>query len=174
MKSFVYLLSIILIIAVVGFFVFKQPNGQAWLSIDDFVPNTQIISEKINLATNKINAVFKKPISKNDSTIKVYRWKDSNGNWSYSDKPKASIESEEMLFDQENIVVLPAFDQPTIDALNSNPKGKYDNDAPNTLLSKPGKVLELYKDAKNVQKLMDTRQQNISKAIKESTGKTPL
>jgi hypothetical protein len=110
MKSFVYLLSIILIIAVVGFFVFKQPNGQAWLSIDDFVPNTQIISEKINLATNKINAVFKKPISKNDSTIKVYRWKDSNGNWSYSDKPKASIESEEMLFDQENIVVLPAFD----------------------------------------------------------------
>lgn len=170
MKLFVYLLSIVFIIAVVGLFVFKQPNGQAWLSADDFVPNTQIISEKINLATNKLHAVFERPISKNDSNVRVYRWKDSNGHWSYSDKPKASVESEEMLFEQENIVVLPAFNVPTIDVLNSNPKEKYDNDAPNTLLSTPSKVLELYKDAKNVQKLMDARQQDISKAIKESAG----
>jgi hypothetical protein len=168
MKLFVYLLPIILIIAVAGLFFLKQPNGQAWLSVDDFVSNTQIISEKINLATNKLNAVFEKPISKNDGTIKVYRWKDSNGHWSYSDKPKASIESEEILFDQKNSVVLPVFSLPTVDTLNSNPKEKFDSSAPNTSLNTTSKVLELYKEAKNVQKLMDARQKNVSEAIKES------
>jgi hypothetical protein len=168
MKLVVYLLSIILIIAVAGLFVFKQPNGQAWLSVNDFLPSTQVMTEKINLATNKLNTIFEKPISKNNSTVKVYRWKDSNGNWSYSDKPKASIESEEMLFDQKNSVVLPAFNQPTVDTLNSNPKEKFDSSAPNTSFNTTSKVLELYKEAKNVQKLMDARQQNISEAIKEN------
>jgi hypothetical protein len=64
--------------------------------------------------------------------------------------------------------VLTAFNQPTVDTLNSNPKEKFDSSAPNTSFNTTSKVLELYKEAKNVQKLMDARQNNVSEAIKES------
>jgi len=51
----------------------------------------------------------------------------------------------------------------------SNSKKKYDNSEQKTLSTSPSKVLELYQDANNVQKLMDARQDKISKAIKEKT-----
>lgn len=170
MKFFVYLISIISIIALAGLFVFKQPNDQAWLSLDGFLPNTQIINEKIYLVTNKAHEIFKNSKPETDNKVKVYRWKDSNGNWSYSDTPKASIKNEEIQFDQKNIVVLPAFDVSTVNSSNNNSKEKHGNVSSDTLMTSPSKVLELYKDANNVQKLMDERQQKVSKAIKDSSG----
>lgn len=167
MKFFTYLLSLISIIALAGLFVFKQPNGQVWLSVDSFIPNTQIINEAINLARNKLHQVLENDIPETDGTVKIYRWKDSYGHWHYSDKAKASIESEEVIFDPKDIIVLPAFDVPSVDLSHS--KEKHDNADPNTLISSPSKVLGLYQDANNVQKLMDARQDNISKAIKDSS-----
>lgn len=165
MKSFVYLISIISIIALAGLFVFKQPNGQAWLSLDGLLPTTQVINEKLNLVTNKVHDIFESNKTEIDNKVKVYRWKDSNGNWSYSDKPKESMKNEEMQFDPNNIVVLPAFNVPTVNSSGSNSKEKHDSVSTNTLMTSPNKVLELYKDAKNVQKLMDERQQKVSKTI---------
>ncbi|MDX2368912.1 MAG: hypothetical protein QNK36_10985 [Colwellia sp.] len=169
MKFFAYLLTIISIIALVGLFVFKQPNGQAWLSTDVLLPNIQVISEKINDVTKKIHKVFNNGIPEKNSTVKVYRSKDSNGNWSYSDKPNVATESEAVSFDPKGIVVLPAFDVSSVDLSHSTTTEKHDNAIPNTVITTPSKVLELYKDVNNVQKLMDARQQKLSKAIKEST-----
>lgn len=170
MKVFVYLISIIAIIALAGLFVFKQPNGQAWLSLDGFLPDTQVINEKINLVTKKVHKIFDNNKAEINNKVKVYRWKDSNGNWSYSDNPDASMENEEMLFDPKNIVVLPAFDVPTVNSSDTNSKEKHDNVSPNTLMTSPRKVLELYKDANNVQQLMDDRQKKVSKAIKDNNN----
>ena len=168
MKFFIYLITIIVIIALAGLFVFKQPNGQAWLSIEDFLLNTQAINEKVNLVTNQLHEVFKSNIPEKNTTVKVYRWKDSNGNWSYSDKSKAPNESTELLFDQNNIVVLPAFDTTTTNS--SNPIKNHGNTASKDLITKPNKVVELYKDVNNVQGLMDTRQDTIAEAIKKNTN----
>jgi hypothetical protein len=170
MKSVVYLTSIISIIALAGLFIFKQPNGQAWLSVDGFLPNAQIIDEKINSATSKLQQIFVKDAPEKENNVKVYRWKDSNGHWSYSDKPQASFESEEMLFDPKDIIVLPAFDVSTIDSSKSNSKEKHNDTSPISISTTPNKVLDLYKDANNVQKLMDARQQKVSQAIKDNTG----
>jgi hypothetical protein len=74
MKFFVYLISIIAIIALAGLFVFKQPNGQAWLSLDDLLPNTQIINEKIDIVTKKVSEVFDNNQAEIDNKVKVYRW----------------------------------------------------------------------------------------------------
>lgn len=168
MKFFIYLLSILSIIALAGLFVFKQPNGQSWLSVDSFIPNTEKMNEIINFANNKVQQVFKNDSPENNSTVKVYRWKDSNGQWYYSDKPKASTKSEEVIFDSKDIIVLPAFDEPL--SGSTNPKEKQDKASSKVLIPSPSKVLDLYQDANNVQKLMDSRQQNISKVIKDSTG----
>ncbi len=170
MKFFVYLTSIISIIALTGLFVFKQPNGQPWLSLDGFLPNGQVMDEKINSVTSKLKQVFEKYALEKENNVKVYRWKDSNGHWSYSDKPQAPFESEEILFNPKDIIVLPAFDAPTIDSSKLNSKEKHDNVSPNSVITTPSKVLDLYKDANNVQKLMNARQQKVSKAIEDSTG----
>lgn len=167
MKLFMYLLSIILIIALSGLFIFKQPNGQAWLSVNSFIPNTQRMDEVINLARQKLHQLFESDLSEKEGAIKVYRWKDSNGHWNYSDNPKASTKSEEVIFDPKDIQVLPTFNASSADLSNS--KKKYDNSEQKTLSTSPSKVLELYQDANNVQKLMDARQDKISKAIKEKT-----
>lgn len=167
MKFFTYLLSIISIIALTGLFIFKQPNGQAWLSVNSFIPNTQRMDEAINLARKKLHQLFESDLSENEGAIKVYRWKDSNGHWNYSDNPKVSTKNEEVFFNPKDILVLPTFNTPSVDLSNS--KEKYDNTEPKALGTSPSKVLELYQDVNNVQKLMDARQDNISKAIKENT-----
>mgnify|MGYP006086228823 CR=1 FL=1 len=158
-----------MILALMGLFVFKQPNGQSWLTVDDFLPNTLAMDKHIKSAKNKLSMIYDNFNVKNDSQVKIYRWKDSNGNWSYSDEPIASIESEEVVFDPKDIVVLPALDVATNDLSNSTLIEKHDNVSPNPLTTTPSKVLELYKNANNVQKLMDERQQKISKAIKDNT-----
>jgi len=170
MKFFVYLASIISIIALAGLFVLKQPNGQPWLSLDGFLPNAQVIDEKINSVNSRLQHVFDKYPPRKENNVKVYRWKDSNGHWSYSDKPQAHFESEEILFDPKDIIVLPAFDEPTIATTKSISKEKHDDVSPDSVITTPSKVLDLYKGANNVQKLMDARQQKVSKAIKDSTG----
>jgi hypothetical protein len=169
MKLFFYLLSIITIMALAGLFIFKQPNGQSWISVDEFLPDTQIIADKINTVTNKLHKVFENDTTEEDSTVKVYRWKDSNGNWNYSDKSEASTNSEEVVYDTKDIVVLPAFKPSTIESTNSNTERQSTNAAPTTLITSPNKALKLYKDANNVQKLMDGRQDKLSKIIENST-----
>jgi hypothetical protein len=174
MKLFVYLLSVVVIIALAGLFVIKQPNGQPWLSANEFKPNTQAITEKINTITSKLKKVFESDIAKKDGAVKVYRWKDSKGNWNYSDTDNAT-NSEEVLYDPKDIIVLPALKPPSPDLTNltdstTHKKNTNADPAPETLIPSPNKVLELYKDAKNVQSLIDSRQDKLSQAIKDSSG----
>ncbi len=176
MKFFVYLISFILILALMGLFVLKKPTGQAWLTIDDVLPKTLMIDKEIKSITDKLSIAYENITTNKDSLteqsneVKIYRWKDSNGNWVYSDKLKNSVESEEVLLDPNDVIVLPAFEVSTNNSPNSYSPQKGNKASPSSLTAPPSKVLNLYKDANNVQKLMDERQHNISKAIKDSTG----
>lgn len=170
MKFFVYLASILLIIALAGLFVLKKPNGQTWLSAESFLPTTQLIKEKVNTAKSHLQSMLKTDTLESEASTPIYRWKDSNGDWNYSDKPSSTIPSEEVFLDSKDVIVLPAFDVSSVKSNTVNSKNKADNSPSNTLVPTPSKVLDLYKDANNVQKLMDTREQEISKAIKENTG----
>ncbi len=75
-----------------------------------------------------------------------------------------------MPLDPNNIIVLPAVETFSDDLSNPSLKSEPDSLLPKSQAILPSKVLELYKDANNVQKLMDNRQKNISKVIKESNG----
>ena len=165
MKFFTYLISIIAMVALAGLFIFKQPNGKTWLSIESFTPNTQEIGDKINVLSYKLNEIFNHVENKN-STVEVYRWKDSNGNWSYSDKPQISGDSEKVSFNAKDVTVLPATKVSSINS--STPTKKGDGTTSNTLIVTPSKVTKLYEDANNIQNLMDARQANIAKSLKKS------
>ena len=175
MKFFIYLISFILALSLIGLFVLKKPNGQAWLTVDDFLPNTLILDREIESIATTFKATYENLMASGgnqidqESEVKVYRWKDSNGNWSYSDKPRAFADSEEIFLDPNDVVVLPAFNASLVDSPKVKPSTKNGDLSPNSSPTSPSKVLDLYKDANNVQKLMDERQQNISKAIKDGT-----
>lgn len=176
MKFFIYLISIILILSLMGLFILKKPNGQAWIVIGDFLPNTFIFDKEIESIADKFKVTYESFTASESnqvgqgSEVKVYRWKDSKGNWSYSDKPRESADSEEVFFDPKDIVVLPEFKATLNDFSKPAPPIKKEKTLPSSLTTSPSKVLDLYKDANNVQKLMDGREQSISEAIKDSTG----
>jgi hypothetical protein len=176
MKFFIYFISIIFTLSLVGLFVLKKPNGQAWLTVDDFLPNRFQFDKKIEYISDKLKVTYESfTVSEGNkvgqgSGLKVYRWKDSNGNWSYSDKPKESADSEEVFLDPNDVVVLPEFKASINNLSNSSPPIKTEKTSPSPLTISPSKVLDLHNDAKNVQKLMDDREQSLSKAIKDSTG----
>jgi len=175
MKFFVYLTSLILTLALMGLFVLKKPNGQAWLVVDDLFPKTLMIDQEIKSIADKLLVTYENFIVEENnqieqgSDIKIYRWKDNSGNWSYSDKPKASVESEEVYLDPNDVVVLPAFKVSTNNSPNAKPLKIDIMSSQNPLTTSPNNMLNLFKDANNVQKLIDDREENISKAIKDRT-----
>lgn len=178
MKFFVYLVSFILVLALAGLFVLKKPNGQAWFTVDEVLSKTIMIEKKLESITDNFLVKYENLTeeAKEESSqveqvseLKIYRWKDSNGNWSYSDKPKVLAESEEIFLDPNDVMVLPALKVGTKKFPNAKTSKKDDKTSPSPLTISPSKTLNLYKDANNVQKLMDERQENISKAIKDST-----
>lgn len=166
MKFFVYLISFIAIMALMGLFIFKQPNGQPWLSVDKLLPNTPAIEKNISAITSKIKTISLSTDIEDSSHVNVYRWQDVNGNWSYSDKPNAAFDSEKLSLNPDEILVLPSFEPPKNDVAKPISDEKRSL-SPKT--SPPSKVMELYKNANNVQKIMDGREQQISKAINESS-----
>lgn len=74
-----------------------------------------------------------------------------------------------MFLDPNDVVVLPPFKAASNDLPSLKSLIKDDKLSPSPLTTSPNRILDLYKDANNVQKLMDERQQNISNAIKDST-----
>ena len=177
MKLFVSIFSVVMLIACLGLFVLKKPNGQAWLTLDDLsFNNTYIIENKFNHFYHKLSGIYENYIKEDNSQLKIYRWQDDNGIWIYSDNPELSVANEAMLVEPKATIVLPAIttqvDNSKTTAIESfSPKGtdkKKNASEPNVHLSK--KLINVYTGANNVQQLMNDRQHNITKAIKESGG----
>lgn len=83
------ILLLVLLLGAAGLFVIKQPNGQTWLSMADFVPNTAVLTAHINSWLGRAERKVARGISGGTHTGKtmVYKWRDSAGNWHVSDQP---------------------------------------------------------------------------------------
>jgi len=175
MKPFFYLLSALLILALAGLFVLKQPNGQPWLSVADFASNTQPIYDKLKSMWREVLTHVDDIVDEGDSLLneqektKVYRWKDSQGNWSYSDEPISSDSLEEVSLNPDDITVMPAFVSPKTES-KALTTGKNQAPAASLLPVSPQNALDLYEDANNVQQLMDNRAKTLQKALEKNGG----
>ena len=83
------ILLFVLLLGVAGLFVIKKPNGQTWLSMADFVPNTAVLTAQINSWLGRAERKVARGINNNTHTgkTKVYKWRDSAGYWHVSDQP---------------------------------------------------------------------------------------
>lgn len=153
----------ILVIGLAGLFVLKKPDGQAWLSVDDFTPD-------LNKITSKANTFFSRPNTSTQEasteavTIKksngIYRWKDANNRWQYSDTPPKHQQVEAIHVSGElNGDLVEEYKPPKSDNASvlgaSNSTQEVTNIIPPTL--SPEKVSKLIEDANNIQQLIDDR-----------------
>lgn len=104
MKLILFSLVALVVLGVGGLFVLKSPNGEPWLSFEDFKPDTRAIE---SLRPN-LEGVLEKDWSlggaeskqsSQSKPVEVYRWQQADGTWVYSDSPPPAGEHETVAFD---------------------------------------------------------------------------
>lgn len=184
MKKFYYLFLMVMLLALMGLFVLKKPNGQPWLKTSDFVQpvlNKSItvknaIIEKITQWTSQKQAddspdnLSDYLLDNSNETNEIYRWQDDKGIWHYADKAPNNQQSQLVIIEKTNTITLPKLDD-IVKPKNDNAAKKVaaQQDKTNELPTSPttSKAMSLMKDSNNVQQLMDNRTKQLDKALKE-------
>jgi len=101
----------------------------------------------------------------------VYRWKDANGHWQFSDAAPSNTNAEQILVDTHlnSDIAPPAPVARTPEPSNRSGQaifiGESNKPSIGTTVS-PDKIGQLIDDANNVQNLLDNRDQQLQEALK--------
>lgn len=101
--------------------------------------------------------------------VSVYKWKDAEGNWQFSDTPPENDVAEQVTVSthlNRDIAPPPPETREVTTTESKSGKTKLIRDdgfAPTTI--SPDKISTLVEDAKNVQKLVDDRKKQLDEAI---------
>lgn len=165
MSLIIKFFAFILVLGLAGMFVLKDPNGQAFLSVDDFIPDTS----KITASVEKI--LPEQVVGGGSEKTMVYRWQDANGNWQFSDQPPSDVIAEQVLIDTHlNSDIAPPTPKtkaPVSEQRSGNAVWIGDSDSTPSIGTtvSPDKIEKLVDDAKNVQQLIDNRDQQLQDAL---------
>ena len=95
------------------------------------------------------------------NNVQVYRWKDAEGNWQFSDSPPENTAAEQVLVNTDlNRDLVPEFTpSPQIEEPNRTGKAILLKEGGSKIppIASPDKVGQLIEDAKGVQDLMNER-----------------
>ncbi len=157
--------STVLILGCAGLFVLKKPDGTPILSANDFLPDiTSIVTDAKRLisdAKEAASSVGDDTESNAKATAQtqpsIYRWKDSNGQWQFSDTPPANQTAEAMNVSGNLNKDLVATYEPPTEPTIENDVTTTSTAGPIPMTVSPDKVSKLIEDADNIQKLMDDR-----------------
>ena len=160
MKTFSYILFMLLLLAITGLFFLKQPNGKPWLSINKV---EQIASSKwaeIQLYVEKQfdngTTIIQRVTT--DGQSEIYRWQDEEGMWHYTDNAQDIVNAEKVIYDNNAIATFPKVEF-TTNTINSNKDAKttIESDKFNPLTISPTQLESLITDANKVQTVIDNR-----------------
>jgi len=149
--------SFLLVLGFAGLFVMKNPDGQPWLSADDFLPD-------ISLSNIFPKNLFASDIGASDSAVSVYRWRNAQGQWEFSDIPPEDLEAERMTLstNANRDLYTSAKEKP---AEEKSPKGPSVADRLSPTTVSPAKIATLVSDAEGVQKLLNDRKQTMDETL---------
>ncbi len=166
MRLFYYLALGVLILACAGLFVFKQPDGSAWLNFSGIVNPIKIKTQTIqNNISNKIQNIIPVAGAQQSKTVEVFKWQDEKGEWHYSDKQLASSNAKNIAVKATNIVSIKVEQANKLQVEEKSSKQRLSSDPlqPSSL----SKISTLIDDAQNVQTLMNQRTKQLDKAIEQ-------
>jgi hypothetical protein len=161
MKIMIKFFCLLLLIGFVGLFVLKGPDGKSWLNPASFVPDPTLIDlwpdELVSKLKNVTQASAPSP-----NSVAVYRWKNAEGIWVYSDTAPSEIKAE--LIDvstNANGGLYPPVKK------TQEIKNKIDsNTRPNSSVIPPSAKMEtLVDDAKNVEALLQERKTEMDETL---------
>ncbi len=150
----------LLVLGLAGLFVLKQPDGTPWLSLNDFAPDLSKVATSVEGLINTLTPDTSSTNSDADTQNGIYRWKDANGQWQFSDTAPSGLQAETVELSGElNRDLVEQYTPPEpitrTNTAEPNPSNTNNSVIPATL--SPEKISELIKDANNVQQLMDDR-----------------
>ncbi len=161
MKLFIKLLIFIVVLGVSGLFVLKRPDGQPWLDIRAFIPDFKREAAALDGVKQAVVEQFNEVRPKPESTVvTVYKWRNAEGQWTYSDTPPENAESEIIVVNSNtNIVQSEPLPSPKVEQKSGGnvtvlSEHEPDDESSSLLKGGLGNVLQ---DANNVQKLLDQR-----------------
>lgn len=88
------LMMVSLVLGMAGLFVIKKPDGTPWLTINEFLPNSQSISVITENMSQTLEKVSPPNNDSKENQHSIYRWRDNNGNWQFSDKPPEGVNAQ--------------------------------------------------------------------------------
>ncbi len=173
MKIYLKLMIFALVLGLAGPFFLKRPDGRPWLEVDDFLPDMSAIGARAENGWSWVvgrveDAVGEENLDLPSGKTKVYKWRAADGSWQFSDKPPPEGAEEVWLDPSANVMQstpLPASVSPSGEKEDANPLS---NGIPLPLSVAPGKVSKLMDDAKNVQKLVEQRNQKLEDAFNDA------
>lgn len=164
MKIFIKLMILVLVLGLAGPFVLKGPDGRPWMSVDDLGINSGALSwERLSLRAKGLWSEVTGGVSRITGGepargTRIYRWRDSEGNWQYSDRPNPNGVSETIVVDSNtNVIQATPLSQPETKKESEVTAQSPQIGVPLPLTVNPGQVSKLIKDAKQVQELMNQR-----------------
>lgn len=155
-------LLIIIAIVLVGVAAFSHLNPSAQKSLQPLLDGLNTVKSWFN---NKISDI-RKSGQTNDQTsgTTVYKWKDREGNWQFSNQPPPEdVASSVTVYHTDTNVTQAQKPPPLPSEESTTPTNNAVPATPAPLLpyTNPERVKQLMDDAKNVQNIMDQRQQAI-------------
>jgi hypothetical protein len=171
MKAAAYMMIMIMLIGLGSLFVLKRPDGKPWLSFGNVMDTIEATSSDvfsqskrtIEQSINEARALGETQGQPKTQPI-IYKWRDAQGNWVYSDKPNLSGDSQQHTLDPNKVTIMAAEDTAILQELGTKQSDiEPQQSAPSSL--NPSDVKKLMKDAQNIQKLMDDRTTRIDEAI---------
>ncbi|MBT4519900.1 MAG: hypothetical protein HOC23_07825 [Halieaceae bacterium] len=166
MGLFIKFIVFLLILGLSGLFFLKRPDGNPWLSIDDFDLSLPL---KDIVATQQLERL-KTPTDESEGEgVTVYRWRGEDGSWQFSDvSPGPGIGEKLTVSTNTNRSIAPLADTA------AKPKG--DTPEQNTLNPNQGlpispttipldQIPALIEDARKLQIKLDKRHEKMEQAV---------
>lgn len=150
MSTMLKIMIVIVILACIGPFFIKGPDGRPLMSPDDLLPDTEVVPEV-------------------PATTTVYKWQDENGKWHFSNDPKDVVDPEKQMEKVEissaDINTMDEFTVPQASASPSTTAPGGGMTIPSGVTSvAPDKVAEMMETVTNLQETVDQRKQDMDEA----------
>lgn len=153
MRSLITSMLIVLVIAAVIPFTVPVKDGKPLLQF-----------KMPTLGTPKLPDVSLPSLGgeeKRNPEVEVYRWKDANGVWQYSNTPPQGVKYETQTVQADANLIQGLAAQPSASTPVQTPQG----DAQPSLIATPGQALKTLDDAKNMDKMIQDHYSAQEKAI---------
>ncbi|MEO1581818.1 MAG: DUF4124 domain-containing protein [Pseudomonadota bacterium] len=162
MKLFVKLMVFVVVLALAGPFFLRGPDGQAFW--------------KLPTKTADFNALARRAVPEplKDTTVEVYKWQDTNGQWHYGEAPPDSGEFNLMEIDTSinAVEVEPpvsfALEAPEADPLAGENVMPSPHISPLIPLPDPEATRQLLDDVKAIQELADDRARQLEAVSRDN------